>query len=41
MIKQTSGRDSLGEFVPNFVHYNNILFVENLNTEYFILKLFS
>lgn len=42
MIKQTAGRDSLGEFAPNFAHYNDdILFGENLNTEYFILKLFS
>lgn len=30
MIKQTAGRDSLGEFAPNFAHYNNdILFREN------------
>lgn len=30
MIKQTAGRDSLGEFAPNFAHYNDdILFREN------------
>ena len=30
MIKQTAGRDSLGEFAPNFAHYNDdILFGEN------------
>lgn len=30
MIKQTAGRDFLGEFVPNFAHYNDdILFREN------------
>lgn len=32
MIKQTAGRDSLGNFVPNFVHHNDdILFGENWN----------
>ena len=32
MIKQTAGRDSLGEFAPNFAHYNDdILFGENWN----------
>ena len=30
MIKQTAGRDSLGEFAPNFAHYNDdILFKGN------------
>lgn len=30
MIKQTAGRDSLGDFAPAFVHYNDdILFGEN------------
>ncbi len=30
MIKQTAGRDFLGEFAPNFAHYNDdILFREN------------
>lgn len=32
MIKQTAGRESLGEFAPNFAHYNDdILFGENWN----------
>ena len=32
MIKQTAGRDALGEFVPAFAHYNDdILFGENWN----------
>ena len=32
MIKQTAGRDALGEFTPNFAHYNDdILFGENWN----------
>lgn len=32
MIKQTAGRDALGEFAPNFAHYNDdILFGENWN----------
>lgn len=32
MIKQTAGRDSLGEFAPKFAHYNDdILFGENWN----------
>ena len=32
MIKQTAGRDQLGEFAPNFAHYNDdILFGENWN----------
>lgn len=30
MIKQTAGRDSLGDFAPSFAHYNDdILFGEN------------
>ena len=30
MIKQTAGRDSLGNFAPNFAHHNDdILFGEN------------
>ncbi len=32
MIKQTAGRDSLGDFTPAFAHYNDdILFGENWN----------
>ena len=32
MIKQTAGRDSLGEFAPSFAHFNDdILFGENWN----------
>lgn len=32
MIKQTTGRDQLGDFAPNFAHYNDdILFGENWN----------
>lgn len=32
MIKQTAGRDQLGDFAPNFAHYNDdILFGENWN----------
>lgn len=32
MIKQTAGRDALGEFAPAFAHYNDdILFGENWN----------
>lgn len=31
-IVQTAGRDQLGEFAPNFAHYNDdILFGENWN----------
>ncbi len=31
-IKQTAGRDSLGEFAPAFAHYNDdVLFGENWN----------
>lgn len=40
MIKQTAGRDSLGEFAPNFAHYNDdILFGENWNVRLLIQKL--
>ena len=32
MIKQTAGKDKLGESAPNFAHYNDdILFGENWN----------
>ena len=32
MIKQTAGRDNLGELAPKFAHYNDdILFGENWN----------
>lgn len=34
MIKQTAGRDSLGEFAPKFAHYNDdVLFGENWNDD--------
>lgn len=33
-IVQTAGRDALGEFAPNFAHYNDdVLFGENWNDE--------
>lgn len=33
-IKQTAGRDNLGEFAPDFAHYNDdILFGENWNNQ--------
>ena len=39
MIKQTAGRDSLGDFAPAFAHYNDdILFGENWNDESIDLK---
>ena len=39
MIKQTAGRDALGNFAPTFAHYNDdILFVENWNDESIDLK---
>ena len=39
MIKQTAGRDSLGDFAPNFAHYNDdILFGENWNDDSIDLK---
>lgn len=32
MIKQTAGRESLGDFAPSFAHYNDdVLFGENWN----------
>lgn len=39
MIKQTAGRDSLGEFAPDFAHYNDdILFGENWKNQDIDLK---
>lgn len=39
MIKQTAGRDALGNFTPTFAHYNDdILFGENWNDESIDLK---
>lgn len=39
MIKQTAGKDSLGDFAPNFAHYNDdILFGENWNDPSIDLK---
>ncbi len=39
MIKQTAGREALGEFAPNFAHYNDdILFGENWNDDSIDLK---
>lgn len=38
-IIQTAGRDSLGEFAPDFAHYNDdVLFGENWNNEDINLK---
>ena len=38
-IVQTAGRDTLGEFAPEFAHYNDdILFGENWNNTYIDLK---
>lgn len=38
-IIQTAGRDSLGEFAPEFAHYNDdVLFGENWNNEDIDLK---
>lgn len=38
-IEQTAGRDSLGDFAPNFAHYNDdILFGENWNNQDIDLK---
>ncbi len=38
-IKQTAGRDALGEFAPEFAHFNDdILFGENWNNEDIDLK---
>lgn len=40
MIKQTAGRDALGTFAPQFVHYNDdILFGENWNDDFIDLKM--
>ena len=39
MIKQTAGRDALGNFAPIFAHYNDdILFGENWNDDWIDLK---
>ena len=39
MIKQTAGRDQLGDLAPKFAHYNDdILFGENWNSTSFDLK---
>ncbi|MGT2949259.1 carboxymuconolactone decarboxylase family protein [Streptococcus devriesei] len=39
MIKQTAGRDRLGDFAPEFAHYNDdVLFGENWNNEDIDLK---
>lgn len=39
MIKQTAGRETLGEFAPKFAHYNDdILFGENWNDDSIDLK---
>ena len=39
MIKQTTGRDQLCAFAPNFAHYNDdILFGENWNDPSFDIK---
>ncbi|EHI74217.1 carboxymuconolactone decarboxylase family protein [Streptococcus criceti] len=38
-IKQTAGRDQLGEFAPEFAHFNDdVLFGENWNNESIDLK---
>ena len=38
-IKQSAGRDALGEFAPEFAHYNDdILFGENWNNSDIDLK---
>ncbi|MGT2754573.1 carboxymuconolactone decarboxylase family protein [Streptococcus ovis] len=38
-IKQTAGRDQLGEFAPEFAHFNDdVLFGENWNNEAIDLK---
>ncbi|MBR1533282.1 MAG: carboxymuconolactone decarboxylase family protein [Ruminococcus sp.] len=38
-IVQTAGRDALGEFAPDFAHYNDdVLFGENWNNEDIDLK---
>ena len=39
MITQTAGREALGEFAPNFAHYNDdTLFGENWNDNSIDLK---
>lgn len=39
MIKQTAGKDALGDFAPSFAHYNDdILFGENWNGNAIDLK---
>lgn len=39
MIKQTAGRESLGDFAPSFAHYNDdVLFGENWNDDSIDLK---
>ena len=39
MIKQTAGRDQLGDFAPQFAHYNDdVLFGENWNDNSVDLK---
>lgn len=39
MIKQTAGRDMLGEFAPEFAHFNDdVLFGENWNNQDLDLK---
>ena len=39
MIKQTAGRDQLGDLAPTFAHYNDdILFGENWNDTSIVLK---
>lgn len=39
IIKQTAGRDSLGDFAPDFAHYNDdVLFGENWNNQDIDLK---
>lgn len=39
MIKQTAGRNQLGDFAPNFAHYNDdVLFGENWNDTSIDLK---
>ena len=38
-IKQTAGRDALGDFAPEFAHFNDdVLFGENWNNEDISLK---
>ncbi|MBM7642695.1 carboxymuconolactone decarboxylase family protein [Streptococcus loxodontisalivarius] len=38
-IKQTAGRDQLGDFAPDFAHYNDdVLFGENWNNQDIDLK---